>query len=81
MEEQRFARLMEYFKNEDNNIDFMVVFFFPLPTTLHLTLSLSRSPAEPPNNNNNDELREIAVSTSWIASHTQPEVGLSSGSE
>ena len=24
METQRFERLMEYFKNEDNNIDFMV---------------------------------------------------------
>lgn len=23
-EEQRFEKLMEYFKNEDNNIDFMV---------------------------------------------------------
>lgn len=24
METQRFEKLMEYFKNEDNNIDFMV---------------------------------------------------------
>lgn len=24
MESQRFEKLMEYFKNEDNNIDFMV---------------------------------------------------------
>lgn len=55
MEEQRFARLMEYFKNEDNNIDFMVVFFFHSPPhSISLSLSLSRSPAEPPNNNNND---------------------------
>lgn len=26
METQRFERLMEYFKNEDNNIDFMVCY-------------------------------------------------------
>lgn len=27
MEEQRFEKLMEYFKNEDSNIDFMVCMY------------------------------------------------------
>lgn len=35
-EEQRFEKLMEYFKNEDNNIDFMVC--FTLLTTVDATV-------------------------------------------
>lgn len=37
-EKQRFEKLMEHFRNEDNNIDFMVSYFY---TTFKKTNSIS----------------------------------------
>lgn len=42
MEEQRFEKLMEYFKNEDNNIDFMVS-----PRTVVMTVNCAAIPKNP----------------------------------
>ena len=49
VEEQRFEKLMEHFRNEDNNIDFMVgssAPFSPLSLTLHQDGSLYQPGAE-----------------------------------
>lgn len=42
MEEQRFEKLMEYFKNEDNNIDFMVSL-----RTIVMTVNCAAIPENP----------------------------------
>jgi len=42
VETQRFERLMEYFKNEDNNIDFMVS-----PYRLLITIDCAALPQKP----------------------------------
>lgn len=47
METQRFERLMEYFKNEDNNIDFMVCSHTHAQTHTHMLLMAYRSHCNP----------------------------------